>query len=83
MKKLQAGNLEQGADHSTSSTDMSSVASCGPCRPSDYLRIRPPYRRFEKERRRASRTHLQASESYLAAITWYRDRLDNRTVHRA
>jgi hypothetical protein len=48
-----------------------------------YLRVRPPFRRFEKERQQASYEHLRACEGYLKALNWYRDRLDNPGGRRA
>ena len=51
--------------------------------PADYLRPRPPYRRYEAERQRANHEHLRGCERYLKALTAYGYRLENPTVHRA
>lgn len=53
------------------------------CNPSDYLRVRSPYRRFEAERQWANHKALAQLERYLAKLTAYRYRLDNPEVHRA
>lgn len=48
-----------------------------------YLRARPPFRRFEKQRQQANHEALAQLERYLAALSWYRHCLENPTVHRA
>ncbi len=68
-----------GADHSADNAKQI-IASGSICNPSDYLRIRPPYRRYEAERQRASYEYLRGCERYLKALTAYRYHLENPTV---
>lgn len=53
------------------------------CDPSTYLRVRPPFRRYEKERQRTNHEALTQIERYLKALTAYRYHLDNPVIHRA
>ena len=51
--------------------------------PSNYLRVRPPIRRFEAKRQQANYEALTQLERYLKMLEAYRYRLDNPAVHHA
>ena len=75
MKKAACSDAA-GVKHSEGA-DTETIAPGSICNPSDYLRVRPPYRRFEAERQRANHEELTQLERYLAALSLYRYRLDN------
>ena len=75
MKKA-ASLHAAGTEHSTQA-DSQIVASEKLCDPSDYLRVRPPFRCFEVERQWANYTALAQLERYLTALSWYRHRLED------
>lgn len=52
-------------------------------KPSNYLRPRSPFRRYEAERQWANHEALTQVEHYLKALTAYRCRLDNPVLRRA
>lgn len=81
MKKAACSDAA-GEEHSEGA-DTKIIAPGNVCNPSDYLRARSPYRRFEAERQWANYKALAQLERYLAELTAYRYRLDNPGVHRA